>query len=295
MLAGALCVTATAAHRVNRALEARVEASQDAGGVGALPDGKALRVLALGFDRLLADLFWLRTVYYIGDERSDAAGYPDLERLGQLVTDIDPEFRTVYVVMSSALTGLRGDPDAAIRLLEKGVKHVRYWKLHFLLGFTYFIERVDYESAARHLTIAANEQGSPPYLPLLASRLYNQAGDPETALAFIGARLREAENPSTRAALEKRYWDLWITRDVRRIDAAIAEFSAERGAPPREVGELVAAGLLEREPRDPEGGAYRIEDGRAATDLPWEEVGEAHVAYAPTRGPSRWHRPEGSP
>ena len=193
MLLSVLCVGGGGVHQANRALEARVHDRRPAGDVGPLPDGKALRVLSLGFDRLIADLFWLRTVYYMGDERSDAAGYPAAARLANLVTDIDPYFRTVYVVMSGAVGALQGDPDAAIALLEKGTRHVEYWKLHFILGFNYFMEKLDYASAARHMQLAA-EKGGPPYLQLLSARLYAQAGDPETAIAFIRARLQETED-----------------------------------------------------------------------------------------------------
>jgi hypothetical protein len=277
-----LLVLGVGIHASNRAVERHVHAEQPDGDVGALPDGHALRVLSLGFDRLVADLFWLRTVYYMGDERSTAAGYPAAARLANLVTDIDPGFRTVYVVMSGAIGALMGDPDAAIALLEKGVQHVEYWKLHFLLGFNYFIERMDYARAAEQMRLGA-EKGGPYYLPLLSARLYAQSGDPETAIAFIKARLAEAEHETTRLALEKRYWDLWITRDLAAIDRAIEDYRHEHGAEPLDVGALVGAKLLERAPTDPKGGAYRIEGGRAVTDLSYSRL-EVHRAHAPIRG-----------
>jgi hypothetical protein len=201
-----------------------------------------------------------------------------------LVTDIDPEFRTVYVLMSGALSGLARDPEAATRLLEKGVAHVEYWKLHFLLGFNYFIERLDFSAAARQMQIAAGMEGSPYYLPLLASRLYAQGGDPETAIAFIRARLAEEAHEDTRKALEKRYWDLWITRDLRQIDRAIAQYRAGQGAEPTAIEQLVTAGLLERSPADPKGGPYRIVAGRATTELDFDTL-RVHVPYKPTPGP----------
>ena len=106
-------------HHANLALEDRVVVRIADGDIGPLPDGKVLRVLALGFERLIADLFWIRTTYYVGDEPSATANYPAAERLANLVTDIDPHYDSVYVLMSSVLNGLKWDPDAAIRLLEK--------------------------------------------------------------------------------------------------------------------------------------------------------------------------------
>ena len=258
--------------RSNVALEGYTVEQRLSGDVGPLPDGHALRVLSLGFDRLMADLFWIRTLYYIGDERSHKAGYPAASRLAQLVTDIDPYFRTVYAIMPGALDGLARDPAAAVELLEKGIQHVEYWKLHFYLGFDYFFFFLDFARAAEQMQIAASLPGGPSYLALLASRLYAEAGSPETAMLFIGQRLKNAATPEAREQLEKRYWDLWITRDLARIDAAIEGWAAENAKAPEDVATLVRAGFLDEAPVDPRGGDYRIEAGRAATDLDYEKL-----------------------
>jgi hypothetical protein len=266
LLAAGVCV-----HRVNLGLERWTEARAVAGDVGALPNGKALRVGSLGFERLVADLFWFRTVYYVGDPRTGNAGYPAAEGLAHLVTDIDPHFASVYVLMNSVLSGLRMDADAAIRLLEKGTLHSDYWRIYFLLGFNYFMEKGDYRQGAYWIEEAA-KRGGPPYLPLLASRLYSQAGDPDTALAFLATRLEQEQHPALREQLQKRMTDVWINRDLDRIDAAIAEFRETRGTDPADVPALVDAGLLPREPRDPRGGPYSVRDGRAMSAMEFERL-----------------------
>jgi tetratricopeptide (TPR) repeat protein len=258
-------------HQVNRELEVgRIEDVSD-GRVGVLPDGNVVRVISLGFERLIADLFWIRTVYYIGDEHAMNAGWPDAERLAHLVVDTDPGFDSAYVVMGSVLNGLRTDPDAAIRLLEKGAAISSYWRIHFLLGFQYFMEKADYARGAESLQ-RAFALGGPEYLQFLISRLYASSGDPETAMQFIAARLQQEETPQIRERLQQRYADLWIVRDLRLIDAAIEKFRADRGRDPAGVPELVEAGLLTAEPRDPRNNAYRIEGGRARSALEHEPL-----------------------
>ena len=262
-------IAAWAVHGTNQRLEARsVERAPD-GEVGVLPDGKVLRVLSLGYERAVADLFWIRTAYYVGDEHASRADWPAAERLANLVTDIDPYFDSAYVVMASVLSGLRKDPDAAIRLLEKGAANSQYWRIHFLLGFQYFMEKGEYAEGARHLE-RAFALGGPPYLQFLVSRLYTHAGDPSTAMQFIAARLQNEETPEVRAQLEKRYSDIWIGRDLGLIDAAIEKFRAARSSEPKTIAALVEAGFLANAPRDPKGGAYSIADGRAKTDLAYE-------------------------
>ena len=242
------------------------------GDVGPLPNGKILRVFSLGFDRVAADLFWIRTVYYMGDEHSTAAGYPAAERLAELVTDIDPTFQTVYIVMGSGLEGLVGDPAAGRRLLEKGIRNLSYWKLNFLLGFNYFFHEQDYANAAEQMRLAAEQPGSPPYLPLLVTRLYAAAGEPQTAMLLVRARLENSRDVQEREALQERYRDLWIHRDLALIDAAIAQLKAKTGRTPVKVTELLSAGLLAAEPVDPRGGKYEIRDGHAACLVPHEKL-----------------------
>jgi len=269
MLLPCVLLAAWAVHGTNLRLEARSVARAPDGEVGVLPDGNALRVFSLGFERAVADLFWIRTVYYIGDEHASNANWPAAERLANLVTDIDPYFDTAYVVMASVLSGLRKDPDAAIRLLEKGATNSDYWRIHFLLGFQYFMEKSEHAAGAKHLE-RAFALGGPPYLQFLVSRLYTHGGDPSTAMQFIAARLQNEETPEIREQLKKRYADIWINRDLGLIDAAIEKFRAAQKRDPKTIAELVEAGALASPPRDPKGGTYAIADGRATTNLEYE-------------------------
>ena len=185
-----ILIAGWAVYGTNLRLETHAVYRPADGEVGVLPDGKVLNVLSLGYERAVADLFWIRTVYYVGDENASSADWPAAERLANLVTDIDPHFDSAYVVMASVLNGLRKDPDAAIRLLEKGAANSNYWRIHFLLGFTYAMDKQDYVRGARHLE-RAFARGGPQYLQFLITRLYSSAGDPTTAMQFIAARLQQ--------------------------------------------------------------------------------------------------------
>jgi tetratricopeptide (TPR) repeat protein len=271
-LALLLCLLALGAHGVNLRLESFERATRPPGEVGPLPDGRALRVLSLGFERLVADVFWLRTTYYVGDEEVEEAGFPDAGRLAELVTDVDPHFTSAYVIMQSVLAVLRRDPDAALALLEKGLRHnPDHWRMHFLRGFMLFFDKGEYAPAAEHIR-RASELGGPPYLQLLATRLYTQAGSPETALAFVETRLAGERDPKVRARLAVRRHDLVVERDLARIDAAVERFRAQTGRAPRDLGDLVARRLLPGVPLDPDGHPYFLERGRAAARAHFERL-----------------------
>lgn len=262
-------VLALGVRGTNQWLESRQIETVADGDVGVLPNGNAVRIASLGFARLAADLFWIRTTYYVGDPVASAAKWPAAERLTNLITDIDPHYDSVYVLMASVLGGLAGNVDGAIRVLEKGAQNSNYWRIHFLLGFQYFMEKEDYVRGAQCLE-RAYALGGPPYLPYLVARLYTSAGDPETALEFISARLKNEENPDVRVQLEKRFSDVWINRDLAAIDAAIAKQLEAKRSAPKNVRELVAGGFLGALPHDPQGGEYFIADGKAATHLEYQ-------------------------
>jgi tetratricopeptide (TPR) repeat protein len=241
VLLASLCISGGGGHHINLRLEEQVPQAAYDGRLGPLPDGKVLRVLSLGFDRLVADLFWLRTVNYMGDERADELGYPAAADLAELVTDIDPEFRTAYSLMNTVLIVLSPQTDAAIALLDKGIRHIDWWKLHFLQGFNYFYEKGDYRRGADHIRLAASKPGSPVYLARLAARLYAGAGDLETALEFVQARLAHADSEGEREGLAQRVRDLRIARDLRDLNTAIEAYVAAHDEAPPDIGALVAA------------------------------------------------------
>jgi tetratricopeptide (TPR) repeat protein len=255
-----------AAHVANTHLDAFEQEAIETGEVGPLPDGNVVRVAALGFERLVADLYWIRSVFYVGSEAANDANYPSAEALANLVTDIDPRFHSAYVLMSSVLSGLRYDPDAAIRLLEKGVRHSDYWRVHFLLGFQYFMEKGDYHKGAEHLQ-RAYELGGPAYLPLLVSRLYAHGGDAENAILFLRERLQAEGHPKIRKRLERRLRDAVINRDLALLQRAIDRFTQERG---RDVAALLAAGFLKKPLVDPTGRPYAISEGKAVSETEYE-------------------------
>ena len=265
-----LLVAGWSLHRLNVDLENYYRSEVDTGEISNLPNGKALRMAALGFERLLADLYWIRTLFYVGSEAAQDANYPSVEGLAHLVTDIDPQYHSVYVLMSSVIGGMRYDPEAAIRLLEKGARHSDYWRIHFLLGFYYFMELGDYESGAEHLKRAV-DLGGPPYLPLLVSRLYTQSGRAEAAILFLQARLKQEKEPWIIRNLQRRLRDVMIHRDLHIIDGAIAKYEAAHGEAPQSLSQLTGAGL--RVPTlDPAGQPYSIVDGKSESRTEYDAL-----------------------
>jgi hypothetical protein len=223
-----------------------------------LPSGKALRTASFGQRLVLADLYWLRTVMYIGEGVLEPRrGWEGLYPLSDVVTDLDPRFGYAYQVAGSNLSGMAGQIDRSDRILEKGIRNAPdRWMLYFLVAYNKFFYEDDYATAARYARRAA-EVGKRPQLALLASNLSLVADTEEeyaTAIAFLAENRKEAPNPELRAELDQRLAKVLTYRELARCERAVVAFRARVGRPPLSLIELVASGDLPGIPADPSGG-----------------------------------------
>ncbi|HUL78515.1 MAG TPA: hypothetical protein VL691_14720, partial [Vicinamibacteria bacterium] len=173
--------------------------------------GDQVRRLFPGFEGLMADVYWLRTVQYFGGQRVFAAEkrFDLLEPLIDITVTLDPRFEIAYRYGASFLAEPlpigAGKPASAVALLERGVRNLpRSWLLQQHLGFyTYFFLR-DAHRAADALLAARRLPGAPPWLETMAADFLAKGGDRETARR-MWARLYEQqeEGPLKRNALNQ--------------------------------------------------------------------------------------------
>lgn len=230
-----------------------------------LPNGKLLRLASFGQRLLLADLYWLKTVTYIG-ESTLARGHRlgSLHALGDIVTDLDPRYGYAYQVIGSNLSGLAHDVAASDRLLEKGVSNVPdRWVLPFLLAFNRFFYARDYAGAAAWARRAA-EVGKRPHLALLAANLSLVANTDEEyalSLSFLELSLQQAQTPELRDQIKARIVKVRTYQALDAVERAIERFRARNGVAPIVLDQLVWSGFLPRIPADPSGGSIEYEGG----------------------------------
>jgi hypothetical protein len=222
-----------------------------------LPDGKLLRAVSLGQRLLLSDLYWLRTVSYMGETllaKSDR--WDALLPLAEIVTDLDPRQGYVYQVVGSNLAGLAHRYGEADRILQKGMRHLPdRWSLPFVYATNKFLFEQDYRAAAEYARRAA-EAGKRPQLALLAANLSALADTDEeyrAAISFLDQMLAETEMPEMREELEERRVRILTYQALSEVERAIAAFRARTGRLPARLAELVP-GELPAVPPDPSGG-----------------------------------------
>lgn len=238
-----------------------------------LPSGKAVRATSFGQRLVIADLYWLRTVMYVGEGMlAPKRGWDGLYPLGDIVTDLDPRYGYAYQVVGSNLSGVANRIPESDRILEKGMKNVPdRWMLYFLYAFNKFFYEDDYATAAEYARRAA-KVGDRPHLALLAANLSLTADTEEeyaAAIAFLEVNRQQATNPELRAWLDERLVKVLTYRELSRCERAIAAYRARTGRLPFTLFDLVTARLLPALPVDPSGGeiVYDPVEGVRSTTL----------------------------
>lgn len=245
-------------HRTDRTVAQIKELAQ-------LPHGEYLKPALLGYHNLGADVLWLRFLQVFGKKRNTAEEYEWIYHALDVITTLDPQYDYAYYAGGVLLTNLANRVDLSNRLLEKGFKeNPTIWNIPFLLGYNHYFIQGDAAKAAEYIAVAAQLPGGPAYLPGLASRMYAEASNPDTALQFLEALWRQTQDSEMREVLEKRAKEIMIEQDIQRLESAVQRYRNKQGVYPKTLGDLIARGYLNQLPQEPFGGSYEL-DSRTGT------------------------------
>lgn len=258
-----------------------------------LPRAKYLRPMSLGWQNVLADILWFRTISYFGEHYRSDRTYPWLAEMCDLVTDLDPRAEHVYRFAGFILPWEANQADAGIRLLEKGARQFPdSWQLQYFLGFQSYFFKDDYPKALAHLRHAAQLPGVHPSVAQLIAVLAAEQYGPETTLEFLAELERNVDSPDLRAVVRDNIQEAQLAGDLQRLEAAVDVYRERTGSTPLSVEALVDAGLVERMPTDPFGGTFVIDPlsgavrsstGRTPSRLHQSKVRERALRGEPMR------------
>jgi tetratricopeptide (TPR) repeat protein len=227
-----------------------------------LPKGDYIKPVLLGYHHVGADLLWLRLLQVVGNKQNSAVEYEWMYHAVDVITTLDPQYAYAYYAGGVILGDLAHRTDLSNRLLSKGTEaNPTVWNLPFLLGYNYYFLLDDPDKGAEYIMRASSLPDRPAYLPGLATRLSAESGKPETALAFLEARLRETQDPQMREEFMRRMKEILIERDIRLLEQAVEVYRTKHQALPSTLTALVADRVLPGLPQEPFGGVYRL-DGK---------------------------------
>ncbi|MFQ5872543.1 MAG: tetratricopeptide repeat protein [Dehalococcoidia bacterium] len=179
LIAVALAGAAWAQGVINRGRQARSALAE----APVLPDPRILKPLLLDYEAVVADVYWIRTIQYVGEHILTDRQTPALYPLVRFVTTLDPEFVDAYRIGALLLTFDEADVPKAVKLLEEGRAHnPGRWEFPHDLGRIHYLFLKDNGKALYWWQLAAEYPGSPTYLPRFVARLHAATGEVETAL-----------------------------------------------------------------------------------------------------------------
>ena len=270
LLAGCLSASVLLLRRLD---QARTDATLEE--VLYISSPKALKRLSLGYDGLLADIYWTRAVQYFGSKHhAGARRYDLLAPLLEITTALDPHLLVAYEYGANFLApkapGGAGMPERAIELEEFGIhNNPNEWRLYYNEGFIRYMELKDYAGASEVFARGARVPNAHPFLAILAGKMAEHAGDQQMARMMWSTTYQTTKDNNVRANAAAHLRALQVDEDVTNLEALTGRYQQQTGRFPASFSELEAAGLLRGTPRDPFGHTYQLmPDGRVEVRTP---------------------------
>lgn len=234
-----------------------------------------MRRLALGFDALLADVYWIRAVQYYGDTKLSTAEKKEYGRLYPLLdmtTTLDPRFNIAYrfgaILLSEGYPNGPGQTAQAIALLEKGIKEMpEKWQYLHDAGFVEYWWHRDPAAAANWLLRAADVPGAPNWLGPVAAGMLAEGGQARSARALWTELAATAEHEWLRQAARRGLMQLDAEGVIERLQLVVNRFYDAMGRFPASWDELVRARHLRGIPLDPSGTPFALDPVSGAVDV----------------------------
>ncbi|MEM7408947.1 MAG: hypothetical protein AAF430_01770 [Myxococcota bacterium] len=209
-----------------------------------VPDPEKAQLLALGFEPVIADYYWIQAVQTVGGVESDPDRNAQVHELVELVTTLDPWVDHPYRFAALWLTGSVDEVRQANAILEKGIAyHPTDWRNRFYLGYNHFFYLEDNQRAADVLESALHFPEAPAYLGAFVTRLRAAADSLDTAAIFLQQLIRETEDEFERAEYLKAFDEIETERRARILDQARQAFRERHGRDIERPDELWAGPL----------------------------------------------------
>jgi hypothetical protein len=240
-----------------------------------LPSGAVLKRLSLGYNGLLADIYWTRAVQYFGDlHHEKAMRYRLLYPLLDITAQLDPHLIVTYefgsIFLSQAPPEGAGEPQNAVKLVERGIReNPKAWRLWADLGYIQAMELHDYKAASKSFQMGAQIPGARPWMSVMAAAMAEHGGEPATAHYLWTRLLENSEDTMLKQNAANHLRALQVDDDIQRLEAAVAEYRRRTSQQPQNFSQLISAGLLREMPADPLGRPYTLSpDGRVYVQNP---------------------------
>lgn len=170
-----------------------------------VPSYRSVKLCSMGYDRFLADMYWLGFVQYAGeiDPRRGAA-HGKAYQWVDLITQLDPYFGKPYWFGCWMIGYWQKRPDLAEKILKRAIVTMpTIWEWPFLAGVNAYIFGHEPHRAAEYYRQADKLGGGPSYLARHAKILDSSVPDHVKRIHTLYALIDEAKDSTAREAYRK--------------------------------------------------------------------------------------------
>jgi len=163
-----------------------------------------------------------------------------------------------------------GLPGAALSLMKYGIEHnPDQWRLYYNLGFLYYTEFKDYAKAAEAFKRGAALPLTNEFMPILAARMAQHAGEFDTARMLWVTTYQSTKEASIRQNAIEHLLALQVDEEVTQLERIVERYRQQTGRSPASMNDLERAGFIRGAPADPKGHPYKLmPDGRIEVEDP---------------------------
>jgi tetratricopeptide (TPR) repeat protein len=242
-------------------------------------DGATAKRLTLPFNGLAADLYWMRSLQYVGrkivnyedshDGRFNLGNLSSLDLsllapLLRVTTTLDPQFMAPYEYGAVILPEL--NQDEAISLLNDGLAaNPSSWRLYHYLGYIYW-QRKDYAQASDAYAAGAKLPGAPAWMAALSARMKAEGGSRDAAREMYRHLYEASNDEAVKEMVTKQIMRLDSLNERDAIRRVLTDYRAQSGrcaSSWRDVAAALRAALLKVDsttgaPLDPSNTPYGL-------------------------------------
>ena len=221
------------------------------------------RRLSLGFNAMVADWYWMRSLQYVGRKIGAHEGAIQIDDLSALnlkilaplldnATTLDPQFLAAYQYGAIVLPAV--DVEAAVKLINKGIAaNPQAWRLHSSLGYIYWQQNRFAEASAAYAA-GARIEGAPEWMAAMSAQMATKGGSRDTARAIYQNMYQQADDEQMKELALSRLLQLQSLDEMDALrQGVLAAYRARTGGCPQTWREVVPLLRAARFPLDPSG------------------------------------------
>lgn len=250
-------------------------------------NGKTARRISLGFNGLMADWYWMRSLQYVGKKIINTPEDVQIDNLGQLnlkllaplldtATTLDPEFMDPYEYAAMVLPTV--DVQQAIRITQKGIDaNPNAWKLYHHLGYIYWQQR-NYQAASEIYARGGQIPGAPAWMEAMKAKMAAEGGSRATAREIYTRMYEQAGEEQVKDMARRRLLQLDSMDQRDALRKLFAAYKTRTGKCPdswREMEPVLRALRIPVDqtgaPLDPSRVPYVLKAGECEAELDWRK------------------------